>query len=102
MWLGPSTAAIGKGACSEIAEQRLDRSGAGLPSEVGSTLGSPTRFPLFFRLRFRCRLIPLADAFRYPGGQPGILGLVRVDDHHPLVRDDIFADILAVIAAAHL
>src|SRR5450432_63622 len=56
---------------------------------------------LLRRLRFRRGLFPLADALRDSRGQRGIIGLAREDNHHTLVRDDIFADVLAVVAAAH-
>jgi hypothetical protein len=48
IWLAPSALAIGKGACSVIARQRLDRSGRWFVPKVGSAFGSPINISLYF------------------------------------------------------
>src|SRR6185437_17133206 len=49
----------------------------------------------------RRRLFPLADSLRYAGGQGDIIGLARTYHDHALVSDNVFANVLAVIATAH-
>src|SRR5450759_3783145 len=60
---------------------------------------------LLLRLRFRRSFFFLrlsrAGARGCSCGQPVVVRGSRADDHHALVRDDIFADVFAVIAAAH-
>src|ERR1035437_4701473 len=101
MWLAPSTVAIGKGACSVIARQRLDKSGWCAARDVSSTA---ITFLLLLRLRFRRAFLFLrlarAGSRGDSCGQPVVVRGSRVDDDDALVRDDIFADVFAVIAAA--
>src|SRR5664280_495230 len=65
----------------------------------------PYFLALAHRLGFRRRLVALrltgAGALRDPGGQPAIVCAPRMDDHHALVCDNVFADIFTVVAAAH-
>src|ERR1039457_3686883 len=76
------------------------------PRRVRSGFVWPRYFPLLLRLRFRGSFVWLhlarAGLLGDSRGQPSIVRPHRVDDHHAFVRDDIFADVLSVIAAAHL
>src|SRR5471032_339476 len=62
--------------------------------------------PLFLRFRFRPGFVPLrrmrTGPRRDPRDQSFVVRRPRPDDDHALVGDDVFADVLAVIAAAHL
>src|ERR1039457_6020444 len=62
-------------------------------------------YPLFRRFGFRRDFGFLRQARAGSVGdscaQPLVVRGSRADDHHALVRDDIFADVLAVIPAAH-
>src|SRR5438874_9801004 len=134
MSLVPSTMAIGKGACSVIARQRLGRSGGwfapgagscafiigkndearsasggpkseGMTNDERSGTGGLRASSLLFRLRFQRGFFfwrrARAGARGNSASQPVVIRAPRVDDDHAFARDHIFADVFAVIAAAH-
>src|SRR2546423_1608054 len=62
---------------------------------------SDLKCALLFGLGFWCGLFELADPLGDSGGQAGVIRLARADDDDAFAGDDILADVLAVVAAAH-
>src|ERR1700686_445265 len=96
MCVAPSTVAIGNG---ERSKQPLD-------SSDSIVAGGASMDMLHARLRLWRGLVFLRPArtgpVRYSRAHLGIVGAPRMDNDHALVGNDIFAYVLAVIAAAHL
>jgi len=91
-----STVTIGNG---EWSKQPLDSSDSIVAGDVRiETLIARFRLRRGFIFLRLARTGPVRDT----GAQLGIVGAPRVDHDHTLGSNDIFADILAVIAAAHL
>src|ERR1043166_2628173 len=101
MSLAPPTRAIGKGAYSATAWPSPARSGRSTAFFCRTSIIER----LFGCLRFGRRFVFLGLAWtcslRDSRDQSVVVGSSWVDDDHPFFRDHIFADIFAVIAAAH-
>src|SRR5947208_1304001 len=59
------------------------------------------QLPVWACLGLRRALFELSDSLGKAARHPVILGVARVDNDHAFFSDDIFANILAVVAAPH-